>query len=1150
MLTVAVGSSSDHASLMSHQDTAAQILFAGKGDIRGLARALDWAETPLGPVAAWPQSLRSTVRTLLSSQYPMILTWGSAFTQIYNDAYAKLIGAGHPAALGSDIRTTLAASWDTLGPMIARVMRTGEANWTPALPLLMERAGYREEAYFSVSHAPAEDDDGRIVGMLAVCSEVTAQVVGERRLGLLRDLAARAGETRSVEATCLDVASALADDRLDVPFSLLFLREQDGNLRLAATTGIGPDHPAAAPTGAAHWPLSGALAGEAVTVDGLAERLSLPAGFWADPADCALVLPLAGEAGSVPLGVIVLGVSPSRALDAEYRGFVQLVAGQVSTALRNARAYEEERRRAEALAELDRAKTQFFSNVSHEFRTPLTLMLGPLEEVLASDRLDDRARAELDVAHRNALRLLRLVNTLLDFSRVEAGRAQASFAPVDLAALTADLASTFRSAVERGGLTLQVECPALPEPVFVDRDMWEKVVLNLLSNAFKFTFQGSISVRLEPLHGAVRLTVADTGVGIPAETLPRIFERFHRVESSRSRSHEGSGIGLALVRELVGIHGGTVEVASRVERGTTLTVTIPTGRAHLPSEHIAQTSEPGEHGGLARAYTEEALRWLPDGPVAPNVVPLRSSLGPGRDAKARARIVLADDNADMRAYVRRLLGREHDVIPVVDGAAALAALREARTDLLLTDVMMPVMDGMALTRAMRADPALRTVPIIMLSARAGDEAGIEGLEAGADDYLVKPFSARELQARVRTNLELARLRREAEEQAAQARKMDAVGQLTSGVAHDFNNLLAAVMGSVELAERRVSDERVLRLLHNAYQAAKRGATLTEQLLAFSRRQRLEARPTDLNGVLSGMADLLRRTLGGTVAVSTRLAADLWPAMADPNRIELAVLNLAVNARDAMPKGGELWIETANLATTEPRPAALPPGEFVRLSVRDTGEGMPPEVLARLFEPFFTTKPQGKGTGLGLAQVYGTAKQLGGEVTVGSRVGEGTCVALYLPRATMDVAQRDGSSAIPPEASGGLRILLVDDDGQVRSTAAAMLEEMGHTVIVTSSGSEALRLLDGEERVDLLLADYAMPGMTGTDLATRAAAARPALRVLLMTGYAGAAALPEALPILCKPFAFSELAQAVRHATVGDSSTVLPFERSGEPPQNV
>ncbi|WP_207485202.1 ATP-binding protein [Arenibaculum pallidiluteum] len=1030
--------------------------------------------------------------------------------------------------------------------MIDKVMTTGVANWTPALPLLMERAGYREEAYFSVSHAPAEDDEGRVAGMLAVCSEVTAQVVGERRLKLLRDLAANAADLRSVEATCRDVAAAIASDPLDVPFALLYLMDVGGStLSLRGTAGLRSGDPSAAPSIGANdvvpWPSAKVLAGETVMCDGIGQMLGLECGIWSDQVRSAVAMPLFGPGRSGPLGILVAGVSPNRALDDGYRSFFDLLAGQVSTSVRNARAHEEERRRADALAELDRAKTRFFSNVSHEFRTPLTLMLGPVEDVLARADLPEDVRGELTIAHRNALRLLRLVNTLLDFSRVEAGRAEASFEPSDLAALTSEIASTFRSAVEKAGVAFEVDCAPIAEPAYVDRDMWEKIVLNLVSNAFKHTFVGRIAVTLrEDGDGMIRLKVVDTGVGIPAQELGRIFERFHRIEGTTSRTHEGSGIGLALVRELVALHGGAVSVESEEGRGTTFTVTIPVGSAHLPADRIAAPRRLAGTTTGSAPFVEEALRWsaaapLPEPRAVPaNVVTLRpaSPLPAGSHPiwTGRARIVLADDNADMRAYVERLLAPYHDVEGVADGAAALAALRARPTDMLVTDVMMPVMDGIALVRAVRNDPALRTLPIVMLSARAGEEAGVEGLEAGADDYLVKPFSARELQARVRTHLELSRLRHEAEEQAHQARKMEAVGQLTGGIAHDFNNLLQAVLGSLELAERRVgADERVLHHLRNGMQAARRGARLTAQLLAFARRQRLEKCPTDLNRVISGMGDLLHRTLSGVVGVSLRLGQGLWPAIADANQIELAVLNLAINARDAMPEGGELAIETRNVAAAaENRPAVLQSGDHVLIEVRDTGVGMTPEVLARLFEPFFTTKGIGKGTGLGLAQVYGTVKQLGGEVTVDSRVGEGTRVCLYLPRAQEEAGYPEPPSSVwdGVEGGGGATILLVDDDPEARAACGAMLQELGHNVIAARNGIEALARIESGEGVDLVLTDHAMPGMTGIELAARIRSLRPDLGVLVATGYVETDTLAaDAVIVLRKPFGVRDL-QAV------------------------
>ncbi|HEY0715099.1 MAG TPA: ATP-binding protein, partial [Polyangia bacterium] len=357
--------------------------------------------------------------------------------------------------------------------------------------------------------------------------------------------------------------------------------------------------------------------------------------------------------------------------------------------------------------------------------------------------------------------LLKLVNSLLDFSRIEAGRLDASYEATDLATLTADLASAFRSAVERAGLTFEVSCPPLPQDVYVDRTMWEKIVLNLISNALKFTFDGGIAVRLRSLEGRVRLTVEDTGIGIAEGEIPRLFERFYRVHGARSRSHEGTGIGLALVAELARLHGGSVGVQSEVGIGTRFVVELPYGNAHASDQRRAKGERRVSTAIDASAFVHEALRWLPDPESNPPAVDGDGVAAP-KPNEARGRILLAEDNADMRDYVGRLLREQWTVEAVPDGLAALEAVRRQPPDLILTDVMMPGLDGFELLRALRADPALRLIPVIMLSARAGEEARVEGLQAGADDYLVKPFSARELTARVSTHLQLGRLRGMAE----------------------------------------------------------------------------------------------------------------------------------------------------------------------------------------------------------------------------------------------------------------------------------------------------------------------------------------------------------------------------------------------------
>jgi PAS domain S-box-containing protein len=503
-----------------------------------------------------------------------------------------------------------------------------------------------------------------------------------------------------------------------------------------------------------------------MTVDRLGSLFpELPTGVWNKPPSQARLLTISRRGQEKPAGVFIAALNPYRQFDSSYEGFLDLAAGQISASITNAEAYETERRRAEELAELDRAKTTFFSNVSHELRTPLTLILGPIEDAVlnqAPPPLDS-----LRMLHRNALRLLKLVNGLLDFVRIEVGRMRATYEPTDLSVLTTQLASVFRSAVERAGLRLIVECPPLPEPVYVDREMWEKVVLNLLSNALKATFDGEIRVSISSDETDAILSVQDTGTGIPKAELSHIFERFGRIEGARRRSHEGSGIGLALVHELVEMHGGAISVESEVGSGSIFKVRLPFGYAHLAYGNVAKDSaSPLVVPGSAAAYVQEALGWLPGHDQLDEEIP--DSIADDQDdqfpAAAKAFVLLVDDNADMREYVRSLLAGRFDVVATGNGRTALEEVRRRTPDLVLTDVMMPEMDGFALLKALRGDPETATIPIIMLSARAGEEARIEGVDSGADDYLTKPFTARELVARVEAQLKLARLRREAAEQ--------------------------------------------------------------------------------------------------------------------------------------------------------------------------------------------------------------------------------------------------------------------------------------------------------------------------------------------------------------------------------------------------
>ncbi|MHB8624127.1 MAG: ATP-binding protein [Sulfuricaulis sp.] len=810
-------------------------------------RSFDWSATPLGPVESWSAALRTTVSLLLANRFPMLLWWGPHYIQLYNDPYRPIPGSKHPdKTLGQPASKCWAEIWHVIGPLIDTPFHGGAATWMDDILLEIDRHGFLEESHFTIAYSPVPDETmpNGIGGVLATVHEITEKIIGERRVAALRDMGTELIEAESTDEVCRKAIKILCAHDKDVPFAMLYLIDDDQQqARLVSVCGVNSGE-AISPlivdlraTPANGWPLAKVRNTETIQLVDQLQAIfgSSPSGPWSDPCDTAVVLPIKSNKTRQPAGLLIAGISARLKFGPLYQNFLELLTAQIATAIAKARAYEEEKNRAQALAEIDHAKTAFFTNISHEFRTPLTLMLGPLEDLLSgsTEVLSPDAANILGLVQRNSVRLLKLVNSLLDFSRIESGRVQANYVPVDLATYTAELASVFRAAIEHTGMHFIIDCPPLPEPVYIDRDMWEKIVLNLISNAFKFTWQGEIEVHMGVADGCAQLTVRDTGVGIPQDEIPRMFDRFYRVPGRVGRTHEGTGIGLALVRELIVLHGGTVSVTSMVGEGSTFKVTVPLGHAHLDPQRIECVSDLASTTIGATAFVEEALLWSRDteqeqrprldASIHRAAEDDQSSCFNSFDEKSRAeraRILWVEDNTDMRAYVSRLLGRQFDVEAVADGQAALDAVRRSLPDIVLSDVMMPKMDGFELLRALRNDPSTSEIPVILLSARSGEESRIEGIAAGADDYLIKPFSIRELLARVESNVKMARFRRNAMERlresenraAAEAAALTRLNEVNSRLWHvpSLSEGLDVILGSaIEMMGADMGDVQIL-----------------------------------------------------------------------------------------------------------------------------------------------------------------------------------------------------------------------------------------------------------------------------------------------------------------------------------------------------
>jgi PAS domain S-box-containing protein len=766
-----------------------------------MVRDFDWSTTPLGPLEAWSPVLRTSLAMCLHSRFPMVVYWGRELIYLYNDANRDVIGQLHPKALGRPAQEILPESWDVVGPRLRAVLERGEASWAVDEKLVFHFRERPETGYFTYSYSPIHDVDGGVGGVLLVGQDTTERVLAERRIELLRRLAA-AGTANTVDEASRTLIAALHESP-DIPLAAIHLAEGAKYRCVAASAGI-----ASAP--------ERLVRGEFVPASRLMRGEALPQ--W------ATAVPFDG-------GVLVAALSDEHVFDSEYRRLLERVAAQVGHSVAAARLHERIRRHAQEVEALDMAKTTFFSNAAHELRAPLSLILGGLEQAREGSRSE-----WLDLARRNGLRMLRIVDALLDYSKLEARVHTGVFQPTDVGDLARRLVAMFESAATLAGLELVNDCRALGEPVYVDREAWEKVIGNLLSNALKFTAEGRIVVTTELDGEHAILTVADTGIGIAPGDLDHVFSRFYRLSDPRARSREGTGIGLALVRELVHLHGGTIEARSRPGEGTQMVVQIPRGRAHLPPDELGDEGPVDRIGDAASLFVEDAVGWFAGPSPAPREDRWLSAVTAG---EAPARVLVVDDNADMRAYLAQLLASYFEVVTAQDGDSALAAAIAETPDVVVSDVMMPGLDGLELVRALRANAQTQDVPIMLLSAR--DDAGrLDALRLGADDYLLKPVSARELVARVRATVQLFRVRREVAE--ARGRLEERIG-----VERDLRAAHRRVVTAAD-AERR----RIERNLHDGAQ---------QRLIAIL--MRLEAiadDPANRQGALGPICEELARAL--------------------------------------------------------------------------------------------------------------------------------------------------------------------------------------------------------------------------------------------------------------------------------------------------
>lgn len=1047
-------------------------------------RAKDWRATPLGDPDGWPEGLKVPLRMMLSSRFEMWLGWGDDLAFFYNDAYIPTLGAKHPFALGEPVRVVWKEIYDDVKDRFASVMRDGIATWDEALQLLLERSGYPEETYHTFSYSPLRGDSGKTEGLMCVVTEVTERVIGDRRLETLRRLATALLNARTHSDILHGAETALQSNAEDFPFAVVRLFEIHDDLQ---DREIGA---AASPHGA-RWPLDRLFAGASSQRIALGDYLSdPPRGAWSIPPREALIVPITKIGHTLPSGALVFGLNPYRPNDPDIVSFAQLIAGQIAGVLASVDA------RLSESAENDRLRELFAQSPSF-----IAILRGP-DHVFEMTN----PRYQQMIAHRDVI-------------GVPVRKALPEVAGQGFFELLDRVYETGEPFIGQSVPILLMRKPgAPPEACFLD---FVYQPIRDASGAIGGIFVEGIDVTYAH-DAAIALLNSETQFRTFTQAIPNhlwtarpdgTLDWFND-QTIAYTGQSSEVLFQAQWRDIV--HPEDVKRAAKAWRSA-----IRSGK-DFEEEFRIRRADGAYLWHLVRALpmhdsSGAIIRW-----IGTNTDIHARKMAEATNAAERDRIWSTTNDlmgtASLEGYLtsvnpawHRLLGHDEssllsrpffDFVEPADHAKVAAAIERLRQGRAVDDLE---------SRVVHADGSTSTIA-----------------------WSAEPFG--DFFHMVGRNVTQQRL---AEDALRQAHKMEAVGQLTGGIAHDFNNLLQGITGSLELMQKRIGQGRtgeLDRFVTGAMTAANRAAALTHRLLAFSRRQPLDPKPVKANPLVASMEDLLRRTLGEKIELELLLANDLWLTLCDPNQLESALLNLAINARDAMSEGGRLVIETCNVnldTTYIARQHDVRPGEYICIRVTDTGSGMTPETMERAFEPFFTTKPIGQGTGLGLSMIYGFARQSEGHARIESELGHGTTFRLYLPRTTGapdDESAPESGKAAAAQASE--TVLVVEDEPVVRGLVVEQLQDLGYQVIEAVDGPTGLAILQSSRHLDLLVTDMGLPGLNGRQIADAGRQLRPGLKILFMTGYAENAAqatgfLDPGMALVTKPFTMSVFVTRVR-----------------------